>query len=205
LTAYFDKNGLWSDDQPQATRHAFVRALKLQKDHHFLDVIAEATAFTCRPGIVRIIREAFSMEGQVAVVSNTTTDVVLKQLELLLPKELLGRIHVFGGEQASKKPSGALYLLAAKSLGLSEKLDKIVVVEDSAQGVSAALSAGIRKVVVTKSLFTQAHDFSGAMLVLHDLNSFCLEGKTETSSLKKDHSFPHSSSLFSLRSFISPL
>jgi beta-phosphoglucomutase-like phosphatase (HAD superfamily) len=63
----------------------------------------------------------------------------------------------------AKKPAPDIYLLAGERLGIP--LRECVVVEDSNNGVLAAVAAGMR-CVVTVSGYTKEEDFSSAAIVL---------------------------------------
>jgi beta-phosphoglucomutase-like phosphatase (HAD superfamily) len=65
-----------------------------------------------------------------------------------------------------KKPDPAIYALAAGSLGLDP--GQCVVIEDSNNGLRAALAAGMR-CIVTMSYYTSKDDFTGADMVLPEL------------------------------------
>jgi beta-phosphoglucomutase-like phosphatase (HAD superfamily) len=63
----------------------------------------------------------------------------------------------------AKKPAPDIYLLAAERLGVAPS--DCVVVEDSNNGLEAAVSAGM-KCVVTVSGYTREEDFAKAEIVL---------------------------------------
>ena len=74
---------------------------------------------------------------------------------------------VFAGDVVpAKKPAPDIYLLALERLGIGP--DEAIVVEDSANGLRAALGAGLRT-VVTVSSYTADEDFTGASLVVTSL------------------------------------
>lgn len=64
------------------------------------------------------------------------------------------------GDYPRSKPEPDPYLAALDRYGISA--EQAVVVEDSQRGLSSALAAGIRCVVVDNA-FTRTHDFSGAI------------------------------------------
>ena len=66
----------------------------------------------------------------------------------------------------AKKPAPDIYLLAAEKLGISPA--DCVVVEDSNNGLEAAVAAGM-KCVVTVTSYTGDEDFSTAAIVLSSL------------------------------------
>ena len=71
------------------------------------------------------------------------------------------------GEQATaKKPASDIYRWALAQLGLPG--EACLAIEDSKNGVRAALGAGI-PVLVTENFWTGRDDFTGAMVVLPDL------------------------------------
>ena len=76
---------------------------------------------------------------------------------------------MFAGDAVDrKKPAPDIYLLALRELG-TDAADAIVV-EDSANGLRAALAAGLTT-VVTVSSYTAEEDFTGAALVVSSLGA----------------------------------
>jgi HAD superfamily hydrolase (TIGR01509 family) len=73
---------------------------------------------------------------------------------------------LLSGDYARSKPHPDPYLMALERSGLHP--DECLVVEDSARGLAAACSAGLRCVVVPSEL-TRGSDFSGAYRVLDSL------------------------------------
>jgi beta-phosphoglucomutase-like phosphatase (HAD superfamily) len=85
----------------------------------------------------------------------------------MLGKERAQHITVFAGDVVPrKKPDPAIYNLAAERLALEP--GRCIVIEDSRNGLRAAKAAGMR-CIVTKSLYTEDEDFTGADLVVGDL------------------------------------
>jgi len=66
----------------------------------------------------------------------------------------------------AKKPDPAIYKLARDQLGLDP--DRCVVIEDSNNGLRAAIGAGMH-CIVTISSYTGGEDFTGAELVVPEL------------------------------------
>ena len=82
-------------------------------------------------------------------------------------ESLAKRFSVFAGDIVPrKKPAPDIYLLALDELGADP--DDTLVIEDSGNGVEAAVAAGLR-VIVTVSSYTADEDFSGASLVVSSL------------------------------------
>jgi HAD superfamily hydrolase (TIGR01509 family) len=120
-----------------------------------------------RPGIARLVAEAAASGWQLAVASTSAEPSVRAVLEHSVGPELAARFAVFAGDVVPhKKPAPDIYLLALEGLGASA--DDAVVVEDSANGMRAALAASLRT-VVTVSAYTAEEDFSGASLVVTSL------------------------------------
>jgi HAD superfamily hydrolase (TIGR01509 family) len=120
-----------------------------------------------RPGIARLVDEAAASGWQLAVASTSAEPSVRAVLEHAVGPELAARFAVFAGDVVPhKKPAPDIYLLALAGLGVSA--DDAVVVEDSANGMRAALAAGLRT-VVSVSAYTTEEDFTGASLVVTSL------------------------------------
>lgn len=120
-----------------------------------------------RPGITRIVEEAADAGWQLAVASTSAEKSVRAVLEHAVGAERAAEFAVFAGDVVpAKKPDPAIYLLAVKSLGVQP--DQVIVVEDSANGLRAAVGAGLT-CVVTVSTYTAEEDFTGAALVVSSL------------------------------------
>ncbi|MCU1549155.1 MAG: Haloacid dehalogenase [Arthrobacter sp.] len=120
-----------------------------------------------RPGIARIAQEAHDAGWTLAVASTSAEPAVRAVLTHAVGDELAKHFAVFAGDVVpQKKPAPDIYLLALTELNLDR--DDAVVVEDSANGLRAALGAGLRT-LVTVSGFTREEDFTGASLVVSSL------------------------------------
>jgi beta-phosphoglucomutase-like phosphatase (HAD superfamily) len=88
-------------------------------------------------------------------------------LDLAAGPELVPHFHVFAGDVVPrKKPAPDIYEFAVQRLGLDPA--GVIVIEDSRNGMLAALGAGLR-CVVTTSAYTRQEDFTGASLVVDSL------------------------------------
>lgn len=121
-----------------------------------------------RPGVVRLIRELIEADIRLAIATTTSranVDVLLGTALAELPP---GIFEVIGaGEQAiAKKPAPDVYCWVLDRLDLPA--EDCLAIEDSRNGVRAALGAGL-PVLVTASPWTQHDDFAGAVAVLPDL------------------------------------
>ncbi|MGO9881789.1 MAG: HAD-IA family hydrolase [Solirubrobacteraceae bacterium] len=120
-----------------------------------------------RPGIARIVDEALAAGWGLAVASTSAEESVRAVLDHAVGNANASRFAVFAGDVVdAKKPDPAIYLLALEQLSL-EPGDAIVV-EDSRNGLVAAVGAGLR-CVVTVSSYTADEDMSEAALVVTSL------------------------------------
>ncbi|PXA70822.1 HAD-IA family hydrolase [Cryobacterium arcticum] len=120
-----------------------------------------------RPGIRRITEEAVAAGWTLAVASTSAEASVRAVLSHAVGPELAERFQVFAGDIVpAKKPAPDIYLHALRELGVAA--DDAVVIEDSANGLQAALAAGLAT-LVTVSSYTVQEDFTGAALVVSSL------------------------------------
>jgi HAD superfamily hydrolase (TIGR01509 family) len=127
-----------------------------------------------RPGVRRLSEQAADTGWQLAVASTSAEESVRSVLVHAVGETLAGRFEVYAGDVVPrKKPAPDIYLLAVDELGASPA--QTIVVEDSRNGLLAALDAGLTCLVTTSS-YTQNEDFTGAALVVSSL------GEPDTSS-----------------------
>jgi len=120
-----------------------------------------------RPGIARIVDEALAAGWALAVASTSAEESVRAVLEHVVGVETTGRFEVFAGDIVpAKKPDPAIYLLALERMGVTPA--EAIVVEDSRNGLLAAVGAGL-PCVVTVSGYTADEDMSEAVLVVSSL------------------------------------
>ena len=132
----------------------------------YTDMVADGK-MPARPGIARIVEEAAAAGWQLAVASTSAEPSVRAVLEHAVGPERAKDFAVFAGDIVpAKKPDPAIYQLAVTSLGVAP--EQVIVVEDSSNGLRAALSAGLA-CVVTVSTYTVDEDFTGASLVVSSL------------------------------------
>ncbi len=118
-----------------------------------------------RPGVKRLSEEALDKGWTLAVASTSAQESVESVLKHTMGAGTAGRFSLVlaGDVVKAKKPAPDIYLLAAERLGVSPR--ECVVVEDSRNGLQAAVAAGM-KCVVTVSGYTREEDFSEADIVL---------------------------------------
>jgi HAD superfamily hydrolase (TIGR01509 family) len=120
-----------------------------------------------RPGIARIVDEALGAGWTLAVASTSAEESVRAVLERAVGAPNAARFAVFAGDVvAAKKPDPAIYNLAVERLAIGPR--DAIVVEDSRNGLIAAVAAGLR-CVVTVSGYTTEEDMTEAVLVVTSL------------------------------------
>jgi len=165
MRRHFDETG-WP--VPEAERDGFIKDLHKLKTALFMELISNGE-LPLRPGIARIIDEAIAAGVKLAVCSTSNERAVQAVVDVLLGPQRAKYITVFAGDVvAAKKPDPAIYDLALHKLCLDP--DKCVVVEDSHNGLRAALGANLR-CIVTMSSYNMNEDFTGASKVVTDLGN----------------------------------
>jgi HAD superfamily hydrolase (TIGR01509 family) len=153
--------------QPQGLSDAQIAELHQVKTRHYTRLIAQHTC-RLRPGVEVFIDDAIA-RGQTLAIATTTT---LSNVEAMLSRALgrhwrnLFAAVVAGDEVPRKKPAPDVYLEALARLGQSA--DGCLAIEDSANGLKAAASAGIA-VLITRSEYFRDEDFSSALAVVDEL------------------------------------
>ena len=121
-----------------------------------------------RPGVRRIISDAQDTGWKLAVASTSAEASVHAILENATGPERTARFDVFlaGDVVPHKKPAPDIYLLALEKLGVDPA--DVLVIEDSRNGLEAAIAAGLR-CFVTVNGYTEKEDFNEAILVVSSL------------------------------------
>lgn len=120
-----------------------------------------------RPGIARLTNEAIAAGWTLVVASTSAEESVRSVLEFVVGEDRAAHFKVFAGDiVAQKKPAPDIYLLAQEQLNLSPR--DTLVIEDSRNGLLAAIGAGFR-CLVTVSSYTEHEDLHEAVLVVSDL------------------------------------
>jgi HAD superfamily hydrolase (TIGR01509 family) len=149
-----------------AEQQAIIATWHRRKTEIYTGLVA-AGAVPPRPGIARVVGEALAAGWPVAVASTSAEASVRATLERAVGTGQAGAVRVFAGDIVPhKKPAPDIYLLVLDSLGIPA--DRVVVVEDSRNGLVAATGAGLT-CVITVNDFTADEDFSEAALVVSSL------------------------------------
>jgi HAD superfamily hydrolase (TIGR01509 family) len=145
-------------------RKELVAAWHKRKSATYKEIIASGR-IPPRPGVRRLSEEALSREWTLAVASTSALESVNAVLRHSMGEATAARFSlVLAGDCVkAKKPAPDIYLLAAEKLQVAPS--QCVVVEDSANGLQAATSAGM-SCIVTVSGYTREEDFTSAAIVL---------------------------------------
>lgn len=156
-------NGLPADD---AGQKEVLAAWHKSKTSHYTHAVQDGL-MPGRPGVVRVIDEALAAGWQLAVASTSAEVSVRAVLGHVAGTERAAKFNVYAGDIVPrKKPAPDIYEHALSDLDVAP--DEVIVVEDSGNGLRAALAAGL-KTVVTVSSYTAAENFDGAALVVSSL------------------------------------
>ncbi|MGH3779321.1 MAG: HAD-IA family hydrolase [Pseudonocardiaceae bacterium] len=159
IKQYLQSNGHSATDAA-----ALAAELHADKTRRFVALVRTG-AMQARPGAAELIDALRAEEMAVAVATTGTGDWVLPLLDGLFGIDAFD-VVVTGSDVTDLKPDPAVYLETLVRLGLTAA--EAVAVEDSANGVQAAASAGLRCVAVVNG-YTRDQDMSGAIAVLDDL------------------------------------
>lgn len=156
-------NGLPEDT---AGQRALIARWHQRKTAIYTNLVATG-ALPARAGILRLVEEAISADWLLAVASTSAESSVQAVLDHAVGAWNAAKFHVFAGDIVPrKKPAPDIYLLALEKLGVDA--EDAVVIEDSENGVKAAVAAGIAT-VATVSSYTADDDFADAALVVSSL------------------------------------
>jgi HAD superfamily hydrolase (TIGR01509 family) len=161
---YFDSQG-WPGDTA-ADKDAFLAELHKTKTAIFADLIAGGR-LPLRSGVLRLVDEAIAAGVRLGVCTTSNPKSIDAVLDLMGPGRK-GRFEfVLAGDIVSrKKPDPEIYDLARSKLGIPAA--ECIVVEDSRNGLLAAIGAGF-PCFITTSTYTIDEDFSEAVGVVPEL------------------------------------
>lgn len=162
MAHYFDTHG-WPDG---ATRETLIPQLHKQKTAIFTELLATG-ALPLRPGVTRLVDEANAAGVRLAVCTTSAPESVDGVLDLMgLSRKAMFELVLAGDVVARKKPDPEIYELARRTFDLQAR--ECVVIEDSRNGLLAALGAGM-SCLITTSTYTRDEDFTGAARVVPEL------------------------------------
>lgn len=164
---YFIAHYSGAADLHGADLDAAVKALHRHKTDHYLALLKRG-GVALRPGVARLVRSAREAGLRLAIATTTTTANVIELLENCLAPGASSWFEVIaaGDDVSAKKPDPAIYRYALERLALPPTT--CIALEDSDNGLKAALGAGLTT-LVTVTDYTRQQDFSGAALVVDQL------------------------------------
>jgi HAD superfamily hydrolase (TIGR01509 family) len=144
-----------------------IRRLHLRKTAIFIELI-ESGRLPLRPGVKRLMKEAAG-QGLKLGICTTSDEKAANAIASRMLKDIPFAFILAGDVVRKKKPDPEIYLLALQKTGLAPQ--ECLVVEDSANGIRAAKSAGI-PVLATSNPYTEREDLSEADIVVTCLGDF---------------------------------
>lgn len=150
--------------KPDGELNDFVAHLHQLKTKYYLELLRDG-AIGLRPGAKRLIEEARAAGITLAIATTTSLPNVIELLEKYLDLDWFAVIAA-GDIVPAKKPAPDIYHYVIKRLELDP--DRVIVLEDSDNGLESAIAAGLTTVVTVNS-YTEQQDFSQAALVVSDL------------------------------------
>ncbi len=160
IRRYADTHGEAIDDGAIARLHA-------DKTARYVASV-EAGAMALRPGVARLLREARDAGLRLAIATTTTPANVSALLRTTLGPDGAGLFECIGAGDmvAAKKPAPDIYRFVLDRMSLAP--GHCLALEDTPNGLRAALGAGIAAVVTT-SLYGGTAGFDDARLVVDGL------------------------------------
>jgi HAD superfamily hydrolase (TIGR01509 family) len=154
-------------DVASGAEEDLIRKLHLRKTAIFIELI-ESGRLPLRPGVKRFMEEA-AEQGLKLGICTTSDEKAAHAIASRMLKDIPFTFILAGDVVRKKKPDPEIYLLALRKSGLAA--GDCLVVEDSANGIRAAKSAGI-PVLATSNPYTEREDLSGADIVVTCLGDF---------------------------------
>lgn len=144
-----------------------VNELHKAKTRHYTTLLAQGS-IPMRPGVKRLLQEARVAGLRLAVVTTTTPENVTSLLRHSLAEdaETWFELIAAGDIVPAKKPAPDIYHWAMREMNLTPQ--ECLAFEDSKNGLSSSLGAGVRT-LVTVNGYTAQDNFDGALAVLSDL------------------------------------
>ncbi len=155
------------DELRRSGLNDWIADLHKTKTRYFVALL-EHGEIPLRPGVARLIHQLREAKIKIAIATTTSPENVTALLKSTLGEKSPDWFSVIGAGDIvpGKKPASDIYLWVLDQLGLPAQ--HCIAVEDSENGLIAALAAGLNT-VVTVSDYTRQQNFSGAALVLSDL------------------------------------
>ncbi|PKO35034.1 MAG: haloacid dehalogenase [Betaproteobacteria bacterium HGW-Betaproteobacteria-7] len=147
---------------------ALVQRLHAAKTRHYVEIV-DSGALPLRPGVSELIGAARQAGIRLAIATTTSPENVDALLRASLAPAAVDWFEVIGAGDIvpAKKPAPDIYLWVLERLGLPATA--CFAIEDSENGLLAARAAGL-PTVVTVGEYSRGQDFSGATLIVEQLD-----------------------------------
>ncbi len=162
LHAYLERQGV-----PREVRDDQVPKLHRRKTELFQELVAGGRVLA-RPGAGRLLDEVAAAGIPVAVATTGTRAWVEPLLDRLFGLRRFCAV-ITGDEAPVRKPDPSAYFITLEAMDLGDGAG-VVAIEDSRNGLEAALGAGLPCAVVAND-YTRDQDFEGAAVVLDQFGS----------------------------------
>lgn len=151
----------------QGNLQQMIASLHAAKTEHYKQLLS-AGIIPLRTGVRRLLLAARQQGIRLAIATTTTPANVIALLQTTLAPDAPDWFEVIaaGDIVPAKKPAPDIYHHTLQAMSLNPQ--NCLAIEDSQAGLRSAQQAGL-KTVVTVNDYTQAQDFSGAVLVLNHL------------------------------------
>lgn len=192
ITGGANRMAFWFENTGRSPVEAWELAERLHKRKTLImRRLVEEGRVHARPGALQLIDELGASSVQMHVATTGTRAWV----EPLLNHAFGDRFDtvVTGTEVSDLKPSPAVYLEVLNRIGCEP--ERAVAVEDSANGVRAAVGAGLR-CVAAHNPYTREDDLSGATLIADGLNDPALVANASASAASWSAKAPRTASSF---------
>lgn len=132
------------------------------------DQLVEREGVSPRPGVQRLLAQAYEDGIKMAVVTSATLGTVQTVIRKALGDDARQWFEVIadGGKVPEKKPAPDIYIWAMEEMGVSAS--GCLSFEDTPRGVKGSRAVGLPS-VATVSSYTRDEDFDGALAVISDL------------------------------------
>jgi len=149
-----------------------LKSVHLSKNAIYADLIQQGMILP-RDGLIDLVETLDGNQKQWAIVTTTSQSNWRALWSQCLSKKLRSapQAVVCGEDVQAKKPNPEAYLLAIERLQLDPS--RCLAIEDSSNGLTSALQAGI-DVLIVKSYFFADEDFDGAKWVVNSFNEISL-------------------------------
>ena len=156
IDGYLEERGIDAEE-----RHELVPRLHARKTELFQELVT-AGKVEPRPGVSRLL-ESLEQNGIRLAVATTGSRAWVEPLLDLHFGLARFEVIITGDEAPDRKPDPAAFVATLDALDLPPRA--VVAVEDSANGLRAALAADLACVMVVND-YTRDHDLTGAALVV---------------------------------------